>query len=136
MTNAITLDNQLTIITAEAKIGIVVTDAGDGNHVLWVNLLTTMADDGIMPIVEPVLVGALSPEAVDDFQQAVEVITRQPTYYTDLDATLVLMALVAVAFKAGGDYAFIDSDRDNNIPGGERILIPGLLDTITSDQLP
>ena len=136
MTNAITLDDQLAIITAEAKIGIVITNAGDGNHVLWVNLLTTMADDGIMPIVEPVLVGALSPEAVDDFQQAVEVITRQPTYYTDLDATLVLMALVAVAFKAGGDYAFIAGARDNNIPGEERILIPGLLDTIPADQLP
>ena len=133
MTNAITLDDQLAIITAEAKVGIVVTDAGDGNHVLWVNLLTQIGDE-ITPITVPVLVGALSPEAADDFRQAVEIAARQPTYYTDLDATLVLMALVAVAFKAGGDYAVIDSDRDNNIPGGERILIPGLLDTIPAGQ--
>ena len=133
MTNAITLDDQLAIITAEAKVGIVVTDAGDGNHVLWVNLLTQIGDE-ITPITVPVLVGALSPEAADDFRQAVEIAAQQQTYYTDLDATLVLMALVAVAFKAGGDYAVIDSDRDNNIPGGERILIPGLLDTIPAGQ--
>ena len=46
------------------------------------------------------------------------------------------MALAAVAYSAGGDYAFIGSDRDSGIPDEERILIPGVLDTIPADQLP